>query len=799
MKIFRKNMLVFLLLAAGFPAFCGKIVIAQNGKATADIVIPENAKPLVKFAAKELKTHLDLMTGADFSVVTKSGRSSSIRLGFGNAEDFAPDEFAIESEGNTIEIYGKDSTKRVDLFNLFYDNPYKGTLSGTYAFLDSLGVRWTAPGSVYTPETKCLAVSEGSRRFKPFFRSREITGTWNFLCIYPDAKEYTDNVGEFFLWGIRNGVSTRNLVPGAHSEQTLALNRHPERLKDPDCWKLGKDGKRNKNYSCWTSPSTKRYWLTAADAYFAGKSPGEAGFNLKGYLHSKWPFPFFVEDEFMIDPMDHSGREDGRCYCKRCEAFRRKYPCSDDTEIIWSVIADVAEKIGEKYPGKYISTLVYPPKREFPKYVKIPKNVRVRIALTGPRDIRFPNCLSGDLALLKQWTDVLGRENIPLWCYQCITFGRGLPGIPDTYPHLIADYLRKVKPLCAGMFLETNHQTHTYRNLDVYIFLRMAYDPSRNVDQELADYFRAHYRSAAKEAQAFFQTLENNWHKVDQLLRKDVRDPGSIGIGIKNKEEMQKLIWSRVYTQEEIRRLSTMLADAEKAAGSDPAALKHVRLLSKWLLDIMKSERGEVMNLDDLRKNLKLEAFHTDAKEYPSDAEWNKAKKYSLSNADRNGEELVAGGSFRMLASRDTLFIRADLMEPEIENSMTNPERKFGNPEIWMDNCVELFFYATNSKRFWQIIINDRGVWSSQTRKRILLKWVQMPGLRIKSSRQRKSWTAEIAVPLAELNLQGGELRFNLTRERNIKGGKTEFSSWSPVAKVGNWHNYNFYAAVLFQ
>ena len=195
---------------------------------------------------------------------------------------------------------------------------------GVYGFLDSLGIRWPAPGAAHVPKKKTVSIQEGFVRFKPVFKSREIADAWNFIAVYPDAKEYVQHTGDIYLWGLRNGASTRSLVPGCHSEHALGLFRNSERMKEQDSWKLGKDGIRNKNYSCWTSPATKKYWLKAADAYFSGISPQNAGFDLKGYLHSKWPMPFIISDEFMIDPMDHSSDEDGRCWCKRCDDFRKK-------------------------------------------------------------------------------------------------------------------------------------------------------------------------------------------------------------------------------------------------------------------------------------------------------------------------------------------------------------------------------------------------------------------------------------------------------------------------------------------
>ncbi|MBR4663959.1 MAG: hypothetical protein IKO93_08800, partial [Lentisphaeria bacterium] len=258
-----KKLVTALLIAAVSVLTAAEITLAENGQAKAGIVIPANAKPIVRFAAKELAEHLKKMTGAEFKIGRKPAAGVNFYLGFGKADDFVQDEFVIEAKGSRIDIYGKDTPKRVMMFNYFYDNPDKGTLRGVHNFLDSLGVRWLAPGEdgVYVPVRKTLRIPERKIRFKPFYQDRQIADGWNFTIKYPDAKEYVRNVNELFLWGIRNNVSTRNMVPGGHSERSLGLFKNPEWLKHTTAHQQMKDGRRNPNYSCWTDPYTKEVWL----------------------------------------------------------------------------------------------------------------------------------------------------------------------------------------------------------------------------------------------------------------------------------------------------------------------------------------------------------------------------------------------------------------------------------------------------------------------------------------------------------------------------------------------------------
>ena len=794
-----KKIFLFLALFAVFIISAAEITLAENGKAAAGIVIPENAKPIVKLAASELAEHLQKMTGARFKIGVKPVKKVNFYLGSGDAAGFADDEYVINAKGNRIDIYGKDTAGRVNFFNYFYDNPDKGSLRGVYNFLDSLGVRWLAPGkeNVYVPFRKTLRIPEKSVRFKPVYQDRNITDAWNFTKVYPDAGEYVKKVDELFIWGIRNNVSTRNMVPGCHSERSLGLFKNKEWLAHPSAHQQMKNGKRNPNYSCWTDPFTKEIWLRAVDGYFSKKSPRECGFELNSYLHSKWPMPFIAPNEFMIDPMDHGGGNDGRCWCKRCEEFRKKFPCKDDTEMIWRVIGDIAGYVAKKYPGCYISTLVYPPKKLIPETIRKPENIRVRICMEGPRALIFSDKIASDMKLLKAWGNFLGPKNIPLWVYQCkASFGRFLPGAPDSYPHLIDRYIKKMQPYCAGMYCENHNLTHTFRNLDVYIFMRLIWDPNRNVEQELAEYFKLYYGPAAAAARKLFALFENNWIRIEkELLRSKNEVTGAVG---NNKDIIQKKLWSTIYTAAEMKKIDALIHEMQKKAPAGSVYAKRVMLLQKYLVQIMKNERSEVMDKEEKRLALKLPVGFCTAKKFPAEQEWKKAKEFKLISADRMIAKLKAEGSFRMLHSADTLFLRVDLREPAMAASKTDMRHKSGNADIWKDNCIELFFYAEKSKKFWQIIINDNNAWSSQTIGRVLRRWEQMPGLRVKTRRSAAGWSADIAIPLKELKTTGKDLRFNMTRERNVKKSAPEFSTWSPLAMLGNWHGVDNYGTIVF-
>ena len=154
---------------------------------------------------------------------------------------------------------------------------------------------------------------------------------------------------------------------------------------------------------------------------------------------------------------------------------------------------------------------------------KLPDNVRVRLCVSGAKEMPTPKrCLDTDVAKIKTWSKLLGDNKPPLWIYHCEAwFGRKLPGMPEVYPHLIADFLKLLRDDIAGMSMETYAPSHTYQNLDMYIAARLLWNPDRNVDEELADYFKSYYGPAAEPAQILFRRFEDNWIKYWKLANPD--------------------------------------------------------------------------------------------------------------------------------------------------------------------------------------------------------------------------------------------------------------------------------------
>ena len=148
----------FVLLGVAAPAF----ELAKEGEVRAVIVLPVNPNGVEKFAAEELKYHLDKMFAADFKIVGEgilgnAHADSRIFLGATKAaaeagipgRPFDEEEHVVKTVGGDLFLVGADG-------NLSYENVGNlgkcrqcGTLYAVYDFLETeLGVKWIWPGEL---------------------------------------------------------------------------------------------------------------------------------------------------------------------------------------------------------------------------------------------------------------------------------------------------------------------------------------------------------------------------------------------------------------------------------------------------------------------------------------------------------------------------------------------------------------------------------------------------------------------------------------------------------------------------
>ena len=755
----------------------------------ADIVIPENASDYMKFTAGELSHHLKKITGGRFNITAAPRTEVKILLGeapagFDREKLAERNSFVIAADKSSVYIAGLDTCvpSGETPYNMLTEpRKSRGTLMGVYTFLEDQGVRWLAPGeaNTYIPAKTSIRVPEKVMVTVPRVKGRNIAELYNFGQAFgkKDANEYFSSPEAYagHLWALRHRYAFYPIA-GAHSEQMLKLGLlwkdHPERFQ------LMKNGKRNTRYLCWTDPAVMAIWKKAADAYFSGKTPAEAGF-----VHTRNWRALGIAETFFIDPMDHGASNDGRCWCERCQAFRRKISCPDDSEIIWRVIAGVAEMVGKKYPGKYVGTLIYPPKQHIPQTVKIPKNLNVMLCLSGPKSVNDAAKMKAQLDQLREWNRMLGRDHVSVWTYQCELFGGKLPGVPEWYPDYFQRYFQQVMPYVCNIFHEYHSHNLTYRIHESYLQLRLLWNPDLDLKQAADEHIRLYYGPAAGIMGELTARMENNFKRYQHEIC-HVSDPSSqIGI-YRNFRPLKKIAWGKVYTKQEMEYIDNALLKAEKAAGNSIYA-KRVRLFRQYIYDFMVKERSEVMDLADSALRLTL-----------SDAPWSDQKSYRMVSAHKDGTKLTSETRCQFRLDGDVLHIRLTSDEPRMDAVKITPSMKDGDPNLWTDYVWDFFFYTPADNTVRQYIVSAGNKCTGVVYSPGSIRYTAAPEVKYMIAKNKQGFTVDFSIPIAALGENARGFKFNVTRERNLVKLPAEYSTLSSPACLGSWLNSDCFVQV---
>lgn len=196
----KKYLVLFMLLLSTIAIFANN---ADNVKIRVEnpvIIIPEKADTVKKFAAEELKKHLELVTGGKIEItenVPKKGFPFYVGIPFPDDKmELKREEARYRITPNGIYIYGEDAP----LSNIFnFRETRTGTMFSVYFFLENeLGVKWIEPGDdgiVYNTRTE-LGFTAKNFSWVPQLKQRNIRlwfsalppSVWNLL---PEKMTYS--------------------------------------------------------------------------------------------------------------------------------------------------------------------------------------------------------------------------------------------------------------------------------------------------------------------------------------------------------------------------------------------------------------------------------------------------------------------------------------------------------------------------------------------------------------------------------------------------------------------------------
>ena len=600
--------------------------LVEDGKSHARIVAGEDVSPSARFAASELQTYIRKATGAEVPIEKESKDDGMVEIIIGDGQiarklgvssDGLPrDGFRISTRGKRIVILGKDDPKKgveeKDMINfgqwssLYFEH---GTINGAYDFLERFaGVRWYLPIDIgeVVPKTKTLNVPSieivdypqkpcrfihaqagaDEREDSPPIKAAEIN-TWpNFT----GPKREAFNKQRYLFW-LRLRHETRQSA-GNHSMCYL-ISAERFAKSHPEYFALYPDGKRSFEvdrlplgvHHCFSNDEMVKVLIEDAKAFFRGEpasSRGLPGWSAGLDLSLGKAFQIMQDDGFKP------------CSCEKCRAART--PGVEDMvrgqklylsygEMMWSFVAKIANAVKDEFPGCFISTAAYGPMTNPPKTVKIPPNVIIRVAVSGPYSEIILGQAKVEEDKIMSWTRVAPAAGLTFWDYPLAGGWGGSDYISDqsicaSIPRANAAYYQRYGNIGQGTYSYVCSHRFPYDHLSVYVFYKANWNPRLDIDQLLSEYYTLFYGPAAKPMGKF-------WDEVETQFRQAMKEAKDTPMGPMPDLKDKETLWDKIYGKETIDRWRGYFQEAEAltAKSDDPVYAKRVAYMKHNVLE----------------------------------------------------------------------------------------------------------------------------------------------------------------------------------------------------------------------
>lgn len=462
----------------GATAWGESITLAHGGRAAATIVIAADASQMAQKGAAELQEDVRKICGVELPIHRDGRAVAGTGLYIGRCQptqetDFPdqklnPEAYAITVRGGSVYFNGR------------YPTP---TFFAVASFIeDDLGVKWFAPGELWTyiPQGTAgeLAVEVNSRVSVPDVSPR----IWSGNGWFEDWKN----------WNLRNKAVQSEVVQRRNFQNNMYrifppsqyARTHPEYypLIDGKRWIPASDAAAHW-WPCISNPEVVRLTVAYANHYF-DTHPDQDSFSLG------------MDD---IDQM---------CGCDKCRAMDGQasdYAHRHFSDRYYKFINEVAREVHKTHPDRYIGTLIYSIARPLPKTVdKLEPNVF---------GFMTEECFEWWQPGKKAADEELSRQ----WAKRCRHLSRydyyGMGTItPRFAPHTMAEQIKFDGSLgFEGMYVEVYTFPPDTAPM-IWALAKMQWDRSLNVDTLLNTFYADMYGSAAPTMHEYFDLLEKSWN-----------------------------------------------------------------------------------------------------------------------------------------------------------------------------------------------------------------------------------------------------------------------------------------------
>ena len=575
------------------------VLTAEN----AEVVVAPGAPSGALFAATELTNFLSRVFAQAVPLVRSAtpgkvpvhvGDGPAARAAGVDVAKLPDDAFALKVDESGVVIAGLDDPE-IDMFNrvLWGGNSQRfphATVFGVYEFLERFaGCRFYFPGRLgeIVPRRKALALAVGDYGSAPDFTVRYYSHMDGPLGVWPERDRMTETE-----WRIATNLELYRLrmethyVPFCHGQRLIGLSERFAKTH-PEWFAMRANGKRSTEYDPNRPSSSSQMCLTSgyweeiyqdAKSYLSGeppsvRKPAKAMVKRNGKLVEEYVWLWHAKHGKYFDVMPNDGI--AKCACPNCSAAFAKAKDPENywaTEIVWGRTVEMANRLKAEGVGGYLTQMAYGAYSAVPDF-EIPTNVLVMLARTGAWSVPNRAKWEKENELVKAWSEKT-HGNLCLWNYpgkyDCA--GTTIPDVPSGTPHAMGAYLKSVAPWIIGAYQESETDRFLFNYLTLYVFSRIAWNRRYDPEKVIAEHNRLMFGKAAKTMGAYIRIQENIW------LTNVVGNVVDTQMGPKAMVPSEYELWTRIYGDEIVARLSRLLDRAEREAGRDTIEAERIRL-----------------------------------------------------------------------------------------------------------------------------------------------------------------------------------------------------------------------------
>jgi hypothetical protein len=518
--------------------------------------------PVVKFAAQELRRYLRVVTGQAVAVDDASG-AHHIDLGFvpggiapeaentlhSRLSQLLKDGFIIRSLGPDIVILGQGS---------------RGDLYGSYALLETLGVRWYFPGKEYEiiPHKEIawnrpLEISES-----PSFPERILFYWPNNYSAAEDwidysAKARLNRIAFHYTWPARDWyIELRRQLEPALTERGVEIEVGGHFLSSflprdlfqqhPDWFRRNRRGQRVNDFNFNPFNASALEYLVSGAVHYLMQMPG-------AQLYHLWP-----------DDIEGGGWTE--------EPGKEQYTASDQSLLVANALVT---RLRQRAPHAHLAFLAYHDTVYPPRIVKPAKGI---VYFYAPRERCYAHALNDPACPLNQrYRQALeralpafgaARSEVFEYYVDEILYDNLQPPLPGVL-EADAQYYHRLGIPAVGALM-TNTSAFETPMLNMYLYPQVLWNIHADLHQGLRDYARIYFGDPG--LATYFEELASGLKDVLRICR--YTHPGDAWDSLEPKQESDGALGYRVTSIREgiegpLTQAGVLLDQALNHAGSE--------------------------------------------------------------------------------------------------------------------------------------------------------------------------------------------------------------------------------------